>query len=85
MDCVELQRGLFVDCKALHIQFSKLSYNCSSILYESRFADATISGFSVLNIEICAVLSFNKVDFLMLRNRVFVQRNDQICFQGAKL
>ncbi len=79
MDCVELQRGLFVDCKAWHIQFSKLSDNCSSILQESWFADVTNSGFRERNIEICAVLSFNKVDLLMRRNRVFRQRNDQKC------
>ncbi len=38
----------------------------------------TNSGFKVRNIDISSTLSSNEVDLLMLRNRVFRQRNDQI-------
>ena len=39
MNCVELQRCLFVNYQALHFQVSNLTDICSTILQEIRFAD----------------------------------------------
>ncbi len=78
MDYVDLQCFLFADCKERHFQVSKLSDNCRNILPEGRFMMFTKTGFRVRN-EICAVLSSNEVDLLMLRNRVCKPRNDKKC------
>ena len=71
MDCVELQVCLFVDWQEWHLQVSKRSDNCSTIQQDGRFADFTNSGFRGRNVEICANLSSNEVDLLILRIRVF--------------
>ena len=53
--------------------------NCSTILQEGDLLMFKNSSFTVRKFEICAVLCSNEVDFLMLRNRLFRQRNDQKC------
>ena len=78
MDCVELQRGLFVHLR--HGIFSSRIFQIIAVPSCKR-VDLLMfmnSGFRVRNFEICAVLSSKKVDLLTLRNRVFMQRNDQL-------
>ena len=68
-------------CKGVysHFQVSKSSDNCSNIRQEFGFTDASYRVLRVQNVEIFAVLSSNEVDFLMLKNYVFIHRNDQKC------
>ena len=78
IDCVDLQRGLFVDLR--HGIFSSGIFQIIAVPSCKR-VDLLMfmnSGFRVRNVEICAVLSSKEVELLTLRNRVFMQRNDQL-------
>ena len=78
MGCAELQGGLLANCQEWHIVAAKRSDRSSTILQESRFANAYESRFPGRNVEIWAVLSSNEVDLLMLRNRLFMVRNAEM-------
>ncbi len=79
MDSVEVQGGLFVDCKVWHFQVGNVQIRAEPSCKRVDLLMFKNSSFTLRNVEICAVLSKNKVHFLMLRNRVFRQRNDQKC------
>ncbi len=79
MDCVELQFGLFANCKEKHFQVSNIQIIAEPSCKSVDLLMFTNTGFRVRNVEMCAVLSSNEDDLLMLRNRVFRARNDQNC------
>ena len=63
MDCVELQMGFFDDFYEWHFQVH-IAKRVDLMMF-------TKSGFRVRNVEICAVLSNNDVNWVMLRYRIF--------------
>ena len=79
IDCVELQGGLFADCR--NSIFRSGNVQIIGVQYCRRFDMMMFTNtvFSVRTVEICAVLSSNEVHLLKLKNRVFRQRNDQKC------
>ncbi len=68
MEFLQLQVCLLGESQEWYFQVSKRSDNCSNIPRESGFLMFTYSVFRVRNFEICAVLSSNEVDLLMLKN-----------------
>ena len=68
MDCVEVQGGLFVDCEEWHFQVGKVHIRAEPSCKLFELLMFKYSSFRLRNVEICAVLSNNGDDFLMLRN-----------------
>ncbi len=77
--CAEQQWGLFADSQELHFRSRKIQIIAVTTYKGVDFLIFTNFRFGVGNFEICAVLSSNEFDLLMLRNSVFRQRTDQKC------
>ena len=76
MDCFELQSGLFVIVRNDIFKSRKVQIIAVPFCQRVDLLMFTYSGLRVRNFEICEVLSSNEVHLLMLRIRVFRQRND---------
>ena len=77
-DCVEVQGSPFADCQECHFRSRMVQIIAEPYCKRFILLMFTKSGFRVRNVVICAVLSSNEVDLLLLRNCVFRLRFVQI-------